>query len=940
MPATMVLIDGYAVAYRQFFALPVESMSTRSGEPTNAVFGFTRVLMDVLQRDRPDYLAVSFDMGLSGREVLFGDYKGTREKMPEELRSQLEKIDRVVRAFNIPVLALEGYEADDVIGTVAAQAPALGVRVRVISGDRDLLQLLSPLVTVQLPSRGGPDRVWDEALFREEWGIEPGQLVDLKALMGDSSDNIPGVRGIGEKTATSLLQKYGTLEAVYQAVEAGEIGGANGRKLMDGREMAFVSQRLARILTDVPLKWSLQACAAHDYEVGDVLEVFDQLNFRTLRERLVKLATPVQQSLFGDMDKPVPVQDGAVGEDEGDADSLPAGADANEQFELVVVQDEAAFASLLEVLGGAQRIAIDTETTGLNPMESELVGISLCVDDKVGYYIPLQHREGVQLPFQRVVDGLRPALTDPHKGKVMHNVTFDLVILRRYGIDVAPVTFDPMVAEWLSNPVSRDLGLKKLTAARLKDDKGRAIYMTELKELIGTGKKQITFDRVEIERAAPYAAADAVMTYRLVDVLEPELKAKGLDQVYRELEMPLLPVLVAMEETGVVLDVPYLHEMSGRLAARLQEIEARIHGLSGGYGPFNLNSPKQLSDVLFGKLGLPTKGVPKTSLGYSTDAAVLEELRSLHPIVREILEYRELAKLKGTYVDALPSLISPITGRVHTSYNVTGTSTGRLSSSNPNLQNIPIRTEIGREVRRAFIAPEGKLLLSVDYSQIELRVLAHISGDPTLKQAFYDGQDIHRATAAAVYDIPLDAVTYEQRSFAKRVNFGLIYGMGAFRLARDSDLTLKEAEDFIRIYFARLPEVQAYLQRTKEQARTPEGLTTLGGRRRVFPALMNPKAGRQMIQAEERAAINMPIQGSAADIINRAMIQLYDVLKRERLNAVMTLQVHDELVLEVPEDEVERVRQLVVDVMESAYPLDPPLKANAEVGKNWNDMSA
>ena len=938
MPPKIIFIDGYAVAYRQFFALPVESMSTKSGEPTNAVFGFTRVLLDVLQRDKPDYLAVSFDMGLSGRDQLYGEYKGTREKMPDELRSQLEKIDRVVRAFNIPVLQLEGYEADDVIGTVTPQAEAQGVDVRIITGDRDLLQLLTSQVTVQLPSRGGPDRVWDVEQFMADWGILPEQLVDLKAMMGDASDNIPGVKGIGEKGATTLLQKYHTLEAIYEAVDRAEIPGANGRKLVEGREMAFLSQTLARIQKDVPITLDLPACAAHDYDANEVLTVFDQLNFRTLRDRLVKIATPIQKSLFGDMDMPVKAQfDDAPSEGGVNRDFEPP-AKAQEQFRLIVVQESVALDALVAVLNSASRIAIDTETTGLDPMQADLVGISLSMDGQTGYYIPLLHRNTAQLPLQQVMDALKPALTDPVKAKIMHNVTYDLVILRRYGVDVSPVTFDPMVAEWMTNPVSRDLGLKALTRARLKDGEGRPIAMTEIKELIGTGKKQITFDQVDVERGAPYAAADAVMTYRLVDVLQPELESRQMMGVYQTLEMPLLPVLVSMEETGVVLDVPYLQEMSGRLAARLKDIEARIHDLAE-HATFNLNSPKQLSDILFTKLGLPTKGVPKTSLGYSTDAAVLDELRGLHPIVSELLEYRELSKLKGTYIDALPTLINPITGRVHTSYNATGSATGRLSSSNPNLQNIPIRTEIGREVRRAFIAPQGKVLLSVDYSQIELRVMAHVSGDPTLKQAFYEGQDIHKATAAAVNGIAIEDVTFEQRSFAKRVNFGLIYGMGAFRLARDSNLTLKEAEEFIRRYFARLPNVQAYIQTTKEKAATSEGLITLGGRRRTFPALMNPSAGRQIIQAEERAAINMPIQGSAADIINMAMIRLHAELRQRNFKAVMTLQVHDELVLEVPEDEIDKAKALVLEVMESAYPLDPALKANAEVGKNWNDMA-
>ncbi|MBK8136336.1 MAG: DNA polymerase I [Chloroflexi bacterium] len=931
----MVLIDGHAVAYRQFFALPVESMSTKTGEPTNAVFGFTRILLDILQKEKPDYLAVSFDMGLSGRDVQYSDYKGTREKMPDELRTQLQKIDQVVRAFNIPVLALEGYEADDIIGTVTVHTEAEGVEAKIITGDRDLLQLLSDHVRVQLPSRGGPDEVWDTARFVEKWGIQPDQLVDLKALMGDSSDNIPGVKGIGEKGATTLIQTYGSLDGIYAALPS--IKGAMATKLSEGRDSAYLSQYLARIQRDVPITLSLPACVAHDYDANVALDMFEQLNFRSLRDRLVKIATPSQKSMFPDLveEKQVVAAESAMMfPDEPEIAGSPA--TASENITTVIVRDQAGLESLLRVLNDTDLLAIDTETTSLDPMQADLVGISLSVDGQTAYYIPVGHRAAEQLSLQTVVDSLRSIFVDKSKAKVMHNVSYDLVVLRQHGLDVEPISADTMVAEWLSNPISRTLGLKDLTPSRIRDESGRPIYMTPISDLIGTGKKQTSFAEVDLERAAPYAAADAAMTRRLYDILVPELESKGMRGVFESLEMQLLPVIVTMEQAGVVLDTAFLAEMSGRLAGQLRTIEERIYQLAGSN--LNLNSPKQLSDLLFGRLGLPTKGIAKTTLGYSTDAAVLDDLRDVHPVVSAILEYRELSKLKGTYVDSLPNLINPRTGRLHTSYNLTGTTTGRLSSSNPNLQNIPIRTEAGREVRRAFIAPEGKLLLSVDYSQIELRVLAHISGDPTLRQAFYDGLDIHKATAAAVFGIPIESVTGDQRGFAKRVNFGLIYGMGAFRLARDSGLTLSEAEEFIRRYFARLPNVQEYLMVTKEKARQPEGLITLAGRKRTFPALINPRATRQVIQAEERAAINMPIQGSAADIINTAMIRLDAELRSRKFQAMMTLQVHDELVLEVPEDEIESVRSLVVEVMEAAYPLDPPLKANAEVGKNWRDM--
>jgi DNA polymerase I len=592
----------------------------------------------------------------------------------------------------------------------------------------------------------------------------------------------------------------------------------------------------------------------------------------------------------------------------------------------------------VEKLNSASCIVFDTETTSTDQMAGEIVGIALSVDGDAGYYIPVAHKEGRQLPLQTVIDALRPSLTNPNIEKVAHNATYDLVILQRYGIEVSPITFDTMIAEWLLDPLSKNLGLKNLVFSRLKDEEGRPVFMTPITNLIGTGKSQITMAEVGVDQAAPYAASDSAMTFRLVEQLRPKLQEERLTELFQTLEMPLIPVLGAMEQVGVVLDVPYLAELSKRLDDQLKALEKEVVELSGGYGNFNINSPKQLNDVLFNKLGLPTKGLKKTAHGYSTDAAVLDALQDAHPIVPRILEYRELSKLKGTYVDSLPALINPHTGRLHTSYNQTGTSTGRISSSNPNLQNIPIRTEVGREVRRAFIAPEGKVLLSVDYSQVELRILAHISRDETLLDAFRQGQDIHAATAAAVYGIPFDQIDKQQRNFAKRVNFGIIYGMGAYRLARESDLTLSEADAFIKRYFERLPKVQEYIANTKRAARQKEGLITLMGRRRTFPTLIGGRGNKTVLQAEERAAINMPIQGTAADIMKRAMIDVHNELQKRNLKTVISLQVHDEMVFEAPEDEVEEARQLVVDIMESAFPLDPPLKANAAVGKNWRDL--
>lgn len=913
------LIDGHALAYRQFFGLPVAGFTTRAGEPTNATYGFARLLLDILQHDCPQYLAVSFDMGLSGRDELYGEYKGTREKMPEELQIQMKRIDQLVKAFNVPVLALEGYEADDVIGTVVGQAEAQGVDIRIITGDRDILQLLTPHVTVQLPARGSADVVYDEQAFREKYGLEPRQLVDLKALMGDSSDNIPGVRGIGEKTATKLLQQYGSLDAIYEHID--EIKGAVRRKLEDGREMAYLSRELATIRRDVPITLDLEACVARDYDHPTVAELFRELEFRSLTDRLNEVSTEIHG-----------------------AEVVQTDAD----FETVIVRDAEALDALIHHLRDAKAITFDVETTSTDQMQAELVGIALSTDGQRGYYIPVGHRQMKQpplfdlgddqeapleqLPLQQVIDALQEALTSATIPKYAHNAVYDLVVLQRYGLDVSPIEFDTMVAEWVLDPLSKFLGLKNLVRQRL------GIQMTAIDELLGKGRNQITMDLVSIEDTAPYAAADAVYTHRLVEILRKDLEAAGLMELYNTLEIPFIPVLADLEQAGVLLDTPYLEEFSQRLADMLAEYEREIYALSGGYGEFNINSPKQLNDVLFGKLGLPVAGLRKTTHGYSTDAATLEALRDEHPIIPVILQYREVAKLKSTYVDALPQLVNPQTGRLHTSYNQTGTSTGRLSSSDPNLQNIPIRTELGREVRRAFIAAKGHKLLSVDYSQVELRVLAHISQDATLLEAFRQGQDIHRATAAAVYGIPIDEVTYEQRSFAKRVNFGLIYGMGAYRLARDSDLTLAQAREFIETYFARMPGVERYIEETKRQAREQGYVTTLFGRRGEFRALQSAQTRPQVAQALERAAINMPIQGSAADILKRAMIDLHHALNAKGYRAKMILQVHDELVLEVPDDELDEVATLTVEIMEAAYPLDAPLVANAAVGTNWRDM--
>ncbi len=943
---TLVLIDGHAVAYRHFFALPQEKFTLRDGTPTNATFGFARVLLDVLEKDAPHYLAVAFDMGLSGRDEIYNEYKGTRSKMPDELRSQMADIRALVEAFNIPILEFPGYEADDVLGTLARQAEAQGLDVLIVTGDRDLLQLVTEHTRVRLPKSrdADEDRLFDLLTFREKYdGLEPPQLVDLKAFMGDSSDNIPGVHGIGEKGAIRLLRTYGSVAGVYEHLD--DLRGSLREKLEAGRDSAFMSRQLAQIRRDVPVTLDLSACVAQDFDRDAVAELFRRLEFRSLIRRLPHFETPstpaTQLSMFGDETSPA-AQPAAI--------APHFDTPVHEVVRTITVQNESALAALVERLNHAEAIAFDTEGTSLDQMRARLVGISLAVGPEEGYYVPVGHAPAPgqeqdalldetrqrQLPLETVIAALRPPLTDPAIPKYAHNGAFDLVMLRRHGIDVAPIRFDTMIAEWVLDPDSHNKGLKNLAWHRL------GVEMTHIEELIGKGKHEITIDRVPIERVAPYAAADAVMTYRLVDVLRPELVSNRLIDLYEQLEIPLIPVLADMEMAGILLDVDFLSEMSIALAVRLETLEEEIYDLSGGYGRFNINSPKQLNDVLFGKLQLPAAGVRKTTHGFSTGADVLEDLRDKHPIVEKILEHRELTKLKGTYVDALPALINPDTGRLHTRFNQTGTVTGRLSSDNPNLQNIPVRTDTGREIRKAFIAPPGAVLLSVDYSQVELRVLAHVSQDPTLLAAFREGQDIHRATAAAVYGIPLDQVTYEQRHFAKRVNFGLMYGMGAYRLSRDSGLPLAQAEEFIRAYFEQFPRVRAYFDSVKEMARTRGYLETLLGRRRDFSILKRTSGDRAstlLRQRVERQAINMPIQGTAADIIKLAMINLHRRLRDEGHQARMLLQVHDELVLEVAAEELLPVATLVRETMENAFPLDAPLRADAKYGPNWLEVT-
>ncbi len=947
---TLVLIDGHSLAFRAFHAIPL-SLTSPSGELTNAVYGFTSMLLKVLRDQAPEYVAVAFDVGKTFRHEMYDAYKGHRERMPDELRDQVERIKEVVAALNIPIFTAEGYEADDVLAALARQAAAQGVNAMIVTGDRDILQMVDDHIRVLTSGRQFSDTIiYDPAAVEAKYGLRPDQLVDLKALVGDKSDNIPGVRGIGEKGATDLLQKYGTLDAVYAHLD--EVKPDRTKKALDeGRESADLSRKLGRITTAVPVQLDLPACRLRDYDKKEAIALFQDLAFRSLVRELPEGDAETRGR--GD------AETRGGGDAEGQMALFAAEAPVSQSTNLPIYQSTDSLlvttaVQLAEVAGhltAARRIAFDTETTSTDPHSATLVGVSVAWDgadstqkpgfsEKPGFYaggsayIPLRHADAEQLPWEAVRAALQPAFADPAITKVAHNASYDLAMLARNGLTVAGELIDTMVAEFLIDPGSRGLGLKDLSWTRLR------VEMTPISALIGTGKSQITMDQVPAAVAGAYASADAAITLRLAEVSLPDLEAKGLMPLFRDVEMPLVPVLVAMESAGIKLDVPFLAQMSVELTKRLRGLERQIQELVG-YA-FNINSTQQLSDVLFGKLALPTEGLKKTQAGgYSTAADVLEGLRGRHEIIDLILEQRQINKLLNTYVDALPGMVNPATGRLHTSFNQTGAETGRISSTAPNLQNIPVRTDIGREIRRAFVAEPGWQLLSADYSQVELRILAHISGDEYLLAAFGRGEDIHASAAAKVYGVPLNEVTKAQRSVAKMMNFATSYGVTAFGLAQRTGLSRGEADQFMQRYFATYPGVKRYIEETKQIAREQGYVETLLGRRRYFPVLRTQATGQAanaIRQAAERAAINHPIQGTAADIIKIAMIQLFHALNAGGYRARMVLQVHDELVLEVPAEELAPVARLVEETMENAYQLDAALKVDMEAGPNWYEQ--
>lgn len=924
MSQTVILVDGNSLVHRAFHA--TAPMTTSKGELTNAVFSFARMLFLALRTLKPDYAVVAFDRRApTFRKLEFDAYKAHRGPGPEGLYEQFGRVHELLDALALQVCEVDGFEADDVLGTLSRQAVEKGLDVVIVTGDTDAFQLVGDHVRVLYPRKGMSDTVlYDTAAVQERYGLLPHQLIDFKALKGDPSDNIPGVPGIGEKTATRLLEKFGSVEGLLERID--EVEPRYASAINGAVETLLRDQRLVTIVRDAPVALDLEHSRVGRHDPARLDALLRELEFRISPADLPPVRPEprdaAQLALFGAANGALEATARPLSIVPGPEPAVLEGSDHG-------VVSEAELPALVEELRRSGGFAVDVETTGLDPLRSDLVGISISLRPGHARYIPVGHRgEGEpSIPRETAIAALRPVLADPTIPKIGHNLKYDVLALQAAGAPVAGMSFDTMVARYLLQSNERALNLKDLAFFEL------GIKMTNITELIGKGKAQISMADVPVAKAALYACADADITFRLARRFEGQLKEAGLWDLFSRVEMPLAPVLTRMEEVGVAIDVNFLKEMSAELAEKIKAVETQIFDLVGH--PLNLNSTQQLAKVLYDELGLPTVRSGKTT--FSTDADTLEELRSRHEVVGLILDYRQLNKLKSTYVDALPLMVNPRTGRVHTSFNQTGASTGRLSSSDPNLQNIPVRTELGKQVRQAFVVgrPDYRLF-AADYSQVELRILAHVTQDESLLQAFRQEKDIHAATASQVFGTPLAQVTADQRRMAKVINFGVLYGMSEYGLATGLGMSRADARSFIENYFAQYPTVRQYLEETKRQAREQGYVTTLLGRRRYFPEINTPNY--QIRSQAERTAINMPIQGTAADIVKVAMVRIDRELGERGLRARMILQVHDELVFEVPTDELEVVRPLVVEVMENAFPMTVPLKVETKTGVNWEEL--
>lgn len=957
----LFLLDGMALAYRAYFSFISRPLINSKGENTSAIFGFVNTLTKILSEEKPEHIAVVFDTKHpTFRHMIYEPYKATRQKMPEDMVPQIEKLKEVVRAFNVPSLELNGYEADDIMGTLARKAEQQGIETFLVTGDKDFMQLISPRVKMYKPGKRGDDwEIIDEKNVKDKFGVTPEYVIDVLGLTGDKSDNVPGVMGIGDKTAIPLVQQFGSLEKIYENIDKIPQKGVK-QKLIDHKENAFLSKKLVTIHTEVPINIDLHHLVAQPHDTEELSKLFLELEFKYLHRKL-------QEEKKIKANETIDI----------DASILELSDILTDEHKYHLVTTEKEFNALIKKLEKSKLFVFDTETTSTDPLQAELIGLSFAMKSREAWYVAVSNEHGAMsceqrdraesselrawslehrgddlfsqtlhpktennldsksndllsassnsqssgLPLEFVLISLSTIFSNPRIKKVGQNIKYDMLLLASHGIKVEGVYFDTMIANYILQPDGQH-NLDSLAKNHLS-------YKTiTFDELTGTGKVRKDIREIPVEKVAEYSNEDADITFRLYETLKDKLREQKLLKLCEDVEFPLITVLTDMEFTGVKLDVDFLADLSKGLERILDNLTTDIYNFAGE--EFNINSTQQLSKILFEKLNL--SAVRKTKTGYSTDVGVLETLRHKHPIIEKLLDYRRHQKLKNTYVDALPTLINPRTSKIHTSFNQTITATGRLSSSDPNLQNIPIRTEIGSQMRRAFIpsSPEF-LIMSADYSQIELRIMAHISSDEGLTTAFINGEDIHATTAAKVFGVNLNEVTKEMRRKAKEVNFGIMYGIGPYGLATRLDTSQTEAKEIITKYFERFPKVNQYIFDTIAKAKNDGYVRTLLGRRRYLPDI---NSRNQNIRSNaERQAINMPIQGTAADMIKIAMIYINSKLKMK--NTKMLLQVHDELVFEVAKNQEQKVKSLIVPVMKNALPLSVPIEVEVGVGHNW-----
>lgn len=904
----LAIIDTFALLHRAYHAIP-PTLTTKDGLMVNAAYGFSAILLRLMKELKPDYIVAAFDLpDETFRHKEYKEYKAQREAPDKDFIDQISIVEEILQSLNIPKLAVRGYEADDVIGSVAKHCNETekDLEVIIVSGDLDTLQLVNKRTVVYTMRKSINDTlIYNEAAVKERYGLTPAQIIDLKSLKGDASDNIPGVKGIGEKGAIDLVKEFGTLENIYKNIDSKKIKDRTRELLKDQKDMAFQSKMLATIVTDLKVKLDLEKAHINNYDLTKVTTLFQKLEFRSL---LAKLPSST-----------------------GASSQAPV---ARKKSDLVyeVIDDEAGMKKLAAMLERKKLIAIDTETTGLDTLHAEILGASIAWAPKESVFIHLRD-EKQRTAFKKY---LGPIITDPKIRKIGHNIKYDYQILDRFGLQMQGIYFDTLLAGFLLHS-DRSLKIEELAFTYL------GVTMQTLSELVAAPseekpkkKKDLDVKAIDPEKLAQYGAADSDMCFRLYEKLAPLIKKEKLDTVLEDIDMPVVPILAHMEHDGILLDVPYLQTMEKELRKQIEALEKKIHKHAGF--AFNIASPLQLKEVLFEKLAIDTKGIKRKKTGLSTAADELEKLKDAHPIINLILEYREITKLVNTYVATLPDEIDKDDKRIHTSYSQTIAATGRLSSNNPNLQNIPIRTELGRTIRKAFIAPQGKVLISADYSQIELRIAAIISKDPKMLASFKKGEDIHRATAAAINGIPMDQVTPDQRRAAKEVNFGVIYGLGSTGLAQRTGISRQEAKEFIERYFDLYKKLKHYLDDTKSFAHTHGYVMTMFGRRRRLPEIYS--SSPMLVAQAERMAINMPIQGTATgDIIKLSMIACDKAIREKKLPAKMLLQVHDELVFEADKADADKAAREIKKTMESVGNYEIPLLVDVKVGENWAEMN-